>query len=77
MEKYWALDYTDERTCELVYNDQLYLTKAAARAAAKATGHPERFDVTPYRMVDLMDVYQADALEIDEDTLRVKGIYKD
>lgn len=77
MEKYWALDYVDDRECELVYNDQLYLTKAAARAAAKATGHPENFDVTPYRMVDLMDVYQADALEIDEDTLRVKGIYNE
>lgn len=75
MEKYWALDYTDDRECELVYNDQLYPTKAAARTAAKATGHPENFDVTPYRLVDLIDVYQADSLEIDKDTLRVKCEY--
>lgn len=75
MEKYWALDYTDDRECELVYNDQLYPTKAAARAAAKATGHPEHFDVTPYRTVDLIDVYNADAVEIDGETLRVKGVY--
>jgi len=75
MEKYWALDYTDDRECELVYDDQLYLTKTAARAAAKATGHPEHFDVTPYRLIDLKAVYQDDSLEIDKDTLRVKCKY--
>lgn len=75
MEKYWALDYTDDRECELVYNDQLYLTKTAAKAAAKATGYPEHFDVTPYRLIDLKAVYQDDSLEIDKDTLRVKCKY--
>ena len=57
--KYWALDYVNgqDNECELVYNDQLYLTEEAAVAAREATGRPDLFDITWYTPLDLDEVY--------------------
>ncbi len=69
--KYWALDYVDGYSCELVYNDQLYASWEEALDARKATGRPDLFDVTEYRYIDLLEVYGVSQLEID-DKLRVR-----
>lgn len=64
MEKYWALDYVDYYYCELVYDDQLYASPEEASAARAATGRPDLFEITPYRYVDLLEVYEANKLDI-------------
>lgn len=59
--KYWALDYVNgqDGECELVYNDQLYMTEEEAEAAREATGRPDLFDITWYGMKDLEEIYSA------------------
>lgn len=68
--KYYALDYVNgqDGECELVYNDQLYMTKEEAEAAREATGRPDLFDVTWYGEKDLEDVYMT-KVKIDEDLI--------
>ena len=48
MEKYYALDYVDERECELIYDAQLYRTREEAAAARAQMSNPERFDISWY-----------------------------
>lgn len=61
---YYALDFINSEECELVYNDQLYASWDEAAAARDATGRPDLFDITEYRYIDLLDVYNASKLEI-------------
>lgn len=64
--EYYALDYVNPvcDECELVYDDQLYASWNEAYAAAQATGRPDLFDITMYRYIDLLEVYNASKLEI-------------
>ena len=75
MMKYYALDYVNGELgeCELVYNDQLYLTEEAADAAREATGRPELFDITWYSRMDLEETYNTE-ISIDEH-LKVHGTW--
>ena len=65
--KYYALDYVNgqDGECELVYNDQLYMTEEEAEAAREATGRPDLFDITWYSELDLEEAYGA-KVSIDE-----------
>ncbi len=63
--EYWALDFVNEEECEPVYSDQLYATREEAEAAAQATGRPELFDITMYRYIDLLGLYNTDAVSVD------------
>lgn len=58
--KYWALDYVDDSECELVVNDQLYLTEESALYAATATRRPDLYEVTWYTIPDLKEIYDGD-----------------
>ena len=75
MEKYWALDYVNDKLgeCELIYEDQLYLTEEEAEAAARAMAHPELFEVTWYSMADLYEVYETDLIVIND---KFQVVYK-
>jgi hypothetical protein len=75
MEKYWALDYVNGELseCELVYEDQLYLTEEEAEAAARATARPELFEVTWYSIADLREVYETDPIVIND---KLQVVYK-
>lgn len=63
---YWALDYVDDTSCELVYKDKLYANKLEAEAARAAMRRPELFEVNWYTERDLRDMYEDDELEVDE-----------
>lgn len=74
MKKYYALDYVNELECELVYNDQLYLTEEEAEAARSKMRLPEMFDVSWYTFQDLQDdVFDGAQIMITDD-LKVKVI---
>lgn len=61
MEKFWALDYVDEYECELVVDNQLYVTEEDAYDALRMKSHPERYEVTWYTLGDLeKDVFCCD-----------------
>ena len=60
---YWALDYVDDASCELVYRDKLYPNKLEAEAARAAMPRPELFEVNWYTELDLRDIYEDDELE--------------
>ena len=64
--KYWALDYIDEVSCELVYQNKLYRSELEAAAARAAMPRPERFEVSWYTELDLRELYDDDELEVDE-----------
>ena len=66
MEKYWALDYVDDTSCELVYQDKLYRNELEAEAARAAMPEPTRFEVSWYSKLDLREVYEDDELEVDD-----------
>lgn len=66
MEKYWALDYVDDTSCELVYQDKLYRNELEAEAARAAMPEPVRFEVSWYSKLDLREVYEDDELEVDD-----------
>ena len=66
MEKYWALDYIDEVSCELIVDDQLYKTYEEADAARAGLSSPWMYEITSYRYIDLLEVFDVDELEIDE-----------
>lgn len=70
MKRWYALDYIGHDECELVCNDQLYLTEEEAVAARKATGREGNFDISWYGIHDLEEIYNGD-VEIDESTLKV------
>lgn len=78
MKKYYALDYVNKLECELVYNDQLYLTEEEAEAARSKMRRPDLFDVTWYTLQDLQDdVFDGAQIMITDD-LKVKVIeYED
>lgn len=63
---YWALDYIDERECELVYNDQLYDTQEAAEEARQEMRHPELFETNWYSYGDLLALYNQVNFTIDD-----------
>lgn len=73
--KYWALDYVNSKDneCELIYNDQLYLTETAAKQARRQTGREDLFDVSWYGIKDLEDIYNGPVV-IDE-ALKVHCTY--
>lgn len=54
---YYALDFVNSEECDLVFEDQLYATEEEAAAARATMSCPECFDITPYRIIDLQDVY--------------------
>ena len=72
--EYYALDFVNHEECELVYDDQLYASWDEADAARVATGKPWLFDVSKYRYVDLLEVYDASKLEIVD--MRVVATYE-
>lgn len=72
--EYYALDYVSDGECELVYEDKLYWSWDEANAARLATGRPELFDITKYRYIDLLDVYNASKLDIAD--MRVVASYE-
>lgn len=63
---YWALDYVDDASCELVYKDKLYPNKLEAEAARAAMRRPELFEVNYYSELDLRELYDDDKLEVDD-----------
>lgn len=64
--KYWALDYVDEETCELVVDNQLYKTEEEAIAALHKQSHPEHYEVNWYTIRDLEDSIFYDYVSIDD-----------
>ena len=64
--KYWALDYVDEETCELVVDNQLYKTEEEALAALRKLPHPEHYEVNWYTIRDLEDDIFYDYVSIDD-----------
>lgn len=74
--EYYALDYVNpvDNTCELVYDDQLYASWNEAYKAAQDSGRPDLFDITMYRYIDLLEVYNASKLEIVD--MRVVASYE-
>lgn len=64
--KYWALDYVDEESCELVVDNQLYLTEEDAREARQKLRHPEFYEVNWYSIRDLEDDVFCSKVRIDE-----------
>jgi hypothetical protein len=54
---YYALDFVNSEECELVYDCQLYTSWEAAASARAGMRRPECFDITPYRVIDLEDVF--------------------
>lgn len=54
---YYALDFVNSEECELVYDEQLYMSEEAAASARAGMRRPECFDITPYRLIDLEDVF--------------------
>lgn len=73
--KWYAIDYVSDCECELVYNDQLYLTEEAAQAACDELARPDYFEVNWYQLGDLAEVYNTDNFEITDD-LRVVAYYE-
>lgn len=65
--KYWALDYIDETSCELVYDEKLYANKLEAEAARVAMPRPELFEVNWYTELDLRELFDDDKLEVDHE----------
>lgn len=63
---YWALDYVDDASCELVYEDKLYPNKLEAEAARAAMQQSELFEVNCYSELDLRELYEDDELEVDD-----------
>lgn len=74
--EYYALDYVNPvcNECELVYDDQLYASWMEAYEAAQAIGRPDLFDITMYRYIDLLEVYNASKLDIEN--MRVVATYE-
>lgn len=74
--EYYALDYVNPvwDECELVCDDQLYASWEEAYAAAQATGRPDLYDITMYRYIDLLEIYNASKLEIVD--MRVVATYE-
>lgn len=66
MEKYWALDYVDETSCELVVGDKLYATEEEAYAARARHSHPECYEVNWYSRKDLEDNVYGVEVHIDK-----------
>lgn len=64
--KYWALDYVEAGSCELVYQDKLYSSELEAEAARAAMPRPELFEVNWYTELDLREVFDCDELEVDD-----------
>lgn len=64
--KYWTLDYIDETSCELVFEEKLYANKLEAEAARAAMPRPERFEVSWYSLLDLRELFDDDKLEVDD-----------
>lgn len=64
--KYWALDYVEAGSCELVYQDKLYRSELEAEAARAAMSRPELFEVSWYTKLDLRETYEDDELEVDD-----------
>ena len=64
--KYWALDYVEAGSCELVYQDKLYRSELEAEAARAAMPRPELFEVSWYTKLDLRETYEDDELEVDD-----------
>ena len=63
---YWALDYVDDTSCELVFQDKLHPNKLEAEAARAAMPDPEHFEVSCYSELDLREIYDDDKLEVDD-----------
>ena len=69
--KYWALDYIDDCSCELVYGNQLYSTKEEAEAARETSPDCIYLEVNWYTLTDLEEDVFMCPIEITPD-LRIE-----